>query len=92
MLYIPLQLRKKDAIQVKMSFILYLILAWVLYQVIFKFIIPVYLTARRVRKGFREMQEKMHQHAHPGQQERNTAEPKSAQKPVGDYIDFEEVK
>jgi hypothetical protein len=75
-----------------MSFILYLILAWVLYQVIFKFIIPVYLTARRVRKGFREMQEKMHQHAHPGQQERNTAEPKSAQKPVGDYIDFEEVK
>jgi hypothetical protein len=92
MLYIPLQLRKKDAIQVKMSFILYLILAWVLYQVIFKFIIPVYLTARRVRKGFREMQEKMHQNAHPGQQERNTAEPKSAQKPVGDYIDFEEVK
>ncbi len=75
-----------------MSFILYLILAWILYQVIFKFIIPVYLTARRVRKGFREMQEKMHQHAHPRQQERNTGESESSKKPVGDYIDFEEVK
>ena len=80
-----------------MRFVLYLILAYILYQVIFKLVIPVYLTTRKIKKGFREMQEKMQQQA-GGQQPANgfNAKPKSsASTPspkAGDYIDFEEVK
>ena len=58
----------------------------------FDFIIPVYRTTRRVKKGFREMQEKMQQHA--GQyNEANTPKQNSTGNSVaGDYIEFEEVK
>jgi len=58
------------------------------YRLIFDFILPIYRTTRQVRRGFRDMQDRMNGQA---------AEPQSASKPkeekkVGDYIDFEEVK
>lgn len=76
-----------------MKFVVYAILAYVLYQFIFKLVIPVYLASRKIKKGFREMQEHMQQQQ---QQQGYTPQP-SPSKPepttkAGDYIDFEEVK
>ncbi len=78
-----------------MKFVLYAILAYVLYQFIFKLVIPVYLASRKIKKGFREMQTKMQEHMQQ-QQPGYTPQP-SPSKPepktkAGDYIDFEEVK
>jgi hypothetical protein len=71
--------------------LLYAFLAWVLYKLVFHFIIPVYITTRRMKKKFREMQEQM-QGRQPNdypQQPEQKSKPKTA---AGDYIDFEEVK
>ena len=77
-----------------MSIILYAILAFVLYQFIFKLVIPVYLTTRKIKKGFREMHSRMEQQMN---QKQGSTDPQQASKPApkakaGDYIDFEEVK
>ena len=74
------------------SVFLYILLAFILYQLIFKFIIPIYRTTRQVKRSFREMKERMH-----GQQTQNgynsTPEPEKQKDNIkGDYIDFEEVK
>ncbi len=76
------------------SFLLYLFLAYTLYQLVFKFILPVYRTTRQIKKGFREMQERMHGHYSEGNgsQVPPTSRASEKNKPVGDYIDFEEVK
>jgi hypothetical protein len=64
-----------------------------LYKLVFDFIIPVYRTTRQVKKGFREMNERMRQHTE-GFQQQNTSIPKSKteKNPPEDYIEFEEVK
>ncbi len=76
-----------------MKYVLYAILAYILFQFIFKLVIPVYLASRKIKKGFREMQSKMQEHM---QQPGFTAQPSPSnpepQKKAGDYIDFEEVK
>jgi hypothetical protein len=63
----------------------YFFLAYMLYQLVFKFILPIYRTTKQVRRGFRDMQDRMNGQPNEG------PTPKQA-KPVGDYIDFEEVK
>ena len=77
-----------------MKYVLYALFIWFLYQFIFKLVIPVYRTSRKIKQGFREMQEKMNEQyraQQPPSQE--TTQPKSSAKaPAGDYIDFEEVK
>ena len=81
-----------------MKFILYALLIWFLYNLIFKFIIPVYRTSSTLRKKFREMNDQMNQqrqhyqqqNAQPGSSgngQQNSSTPKK-----GDYIDFEEIK
>ncbi len=77
-----------------MKFVLYAILAYVLYQFIFKLVIPVYLASRKIKKGFREMQSKMQEHMQQqqGYAEQSSAKKPEAQKRTGDYIEFEEVK
>jgi len=78
-----------------MSYILYALLAWFLYQFIFKLVIPVYKTTRKIKKGFREMQEKMkeqHQHQQGAEQQAAGKQSAAAKAPASDYIDFEEVK
>jgi hypothetical protein len=84
-----------------MKYVLYAILAYILYQFIFKLVIPVYIATRKIKKGFREMQSKMQEHpfdfaqenqqqpGHTPQPTPSNAEPKTK---AGDYIDFEEVK
>ena len=78
-----------------MKYVLYAILAYILYQFIFKLVIPVYMASRKIKKGFREMQSKMQEHVQ--QQQQGYTEQPSAPEPepkrkAGDYIDFEEVK
>ena len=77
-----------------LQFLLYAFLAYILYNLIFKFIIPVWRTTRQIKKGFREMQEKMNSQM-GGQDPFGQGAPPRQSKPEarkGDYIDFEEIK
>ncbi len=69
----------------------YVFLAYLAYRLIFNFILPIYRATRQVRRGFRNMQDQMAGGRSADPQDARTAS-KPAQKPVGDYIDFEEVK
>jgi hypothetical protein len=61
-----------------------------LYQFIFKLVIPVYHTTRKIKKGFREMK------THMDQQQQHSSQPppqnSGSKTKAGDYIEFEEVK
>ena len=70
----------------------YAFLAYLLFKLIFDFIIPVVRTTRRVRKGFREMNERMNQYGPGAAREPDLQVQKPREDPGGDYIDFEEVK
>ena len=81
-----------------MKYILFAILAYILYQFIFKLVIPVYLASRKIKKGFREMQSRMQEQMQQQQQQQSgyaqqseSSQPDSKYK-AGDYIEFEEVK
>jgi hypothetical protein len=75
------------------SILLWAILAYLLYQFIFKLVIPVYTASRQIKKGFRDMQDRMHQSQEPRQSGQSSELKTSGSKPrVGEYIDFEEVK
>ena len=76
-----------------LTYLFYFLLAFSLYQLIFKFILPIYRTTRQVKKGFREMQERMQQGAaQPSRTQKNNANVRTSKEQEGDYIDFEEVK
>jgi hypothetical protein len=75
--------------------LLYALLAWFLYNLVFKFIIPVYKTTRQMKQKFREMQTNMQEHTNPQPdftKQSNSAEKVATKKPKEDYIDFEEIK
>ncbi len=76
-----------------LSYFFYFFLAFMLYQLVFKFILPVYRTTRRVRRSFQEMQERMGGQPQSGSNQ-SFSKPHAEAKtqPAGDYIDFEEVK
>jgi hypothetical protein len=79
-----------------MKYVLYAILAYILYQFIFKLVIPVYTTTKKVKKGFREMQSRMEeqmrqQQGYNPEPSQAPTEPKPKTK-AGDYIEFEELK
>ena len=78
-----------------LRFLFYAFLLYLAFRLIFDFIIPVVRTTMRIKKGFREMHERMNQHTeqfrqqeiHPKQNQSNDNQSRG-----GDYIDFEEVK
>lgn len=77
-----------------MTLVLYAILAYLLFQFVFRFVIPLFVATRRIRKGFREMKTRMEE-----QQQQQAGVKAEPQKPrpatrqkTGEYIDFEEVK
>jgi Sec-independent protein translocase protein TatA len=73
-----------------MRYILYAILAWFIYNLLFRLIIPVFKTTRQMKKKFRGMQEEQMKQHEPYQQadkKKTTSKPRSE-----DYIDFEEIK
>ncbi|HVG41503.1 MAG TPA: hypothetical protein VM888_07805 [Chitinophagaceae bacterium] len=76
-----------------MMFLVYFLLAYLFYRLVFHFILPIYRTTQQVKKGFRDMQEKMNQPS--GNTNGSSGGPKhkpTSNNKVGDYIDFEEVK
>jgi len=85
-------------------FLLYFFLIYLGYQFIFKFLIPIFKTTQQVRKDVRTMSARMNQsdgHDRTNafsktQQNSSSPQPKSPDKsskePIGDYIDFEEIK
>ncbi len=75
------------------TYLFYFFLAYLLYQLVFKFILPIYRTTKQVKRGFRDMHERMNGHANANGSQKNSRSPKSSgTKKAGDYIDFEEVK
>jgi hypothetical protein len=77
-----------------LSFLFFGFLAYLLFRVVFDFVIPIYRTTKKVKRTFREMNERMNQQnqqaATPPHQHNNTTATKKSS--IGDYIDFEEVK
>ena len=68
---------------------------YILYRFVFEFLLPVYKTTQKIKKGFRDMQEQANQHTNNQQQTTNTTstDNKSNKKEIlGEYIDFEDVK
>lgn len=67
------------------------IVFYLLYRFVFHFIVPVARTTRHVRQQFRNMQEtqedRRQPHSQPTRPQRQDKNP-----PVGEYIDFEEIK
>ena len=74
-----------------LRFLFYAFLLYLGYKLVFDFIIPVVRTTRQVKRGFREMKNKMEQNGfNPGT---TPAQPETKKKEVpGEYIDYEEVK
>ncbi len=73
-----------------LTYVFYCFLAYVLYNLIFRFIVPLYRTTKQVKRTFRDMQSRM--------QQKESPYPPVREKPVtpatskGEYIDFEEVR
>lgn len=63
---------------------------WIMYKVIFRFIIPVYMTTKQVRQRFEDMTNQNEP------SDMNNAVPKTDKKfkkgKVGEYIEFEEIE
>ena len=72
------------------------IVFYLLYRFVFHFLVPVARTTKHVREQFRNMQgmqEEMNRQQEQAQQQQSQRQQRPNQKPpVGDYIDFEEVK
>jgi hypothetical protein len=76
-----------------LRFLFYVFLFYMLYRLVFDFIIPVYRTTKKVKRGFREMNERMRQHTEGFTPEKPQVEKqKSCDTKPGDYIEFEELK
>ncbi len=75
-----------------LRFLFYAFLIYMLYKLVFNFIIPVYRTTKQVKKGFKEMNERMRQAEGFPSQTTQAQKPKAEQTKPGEYIDFEEVK
>jgi hypothetical protein len=80
-----------------MKYVLFALLAYILYQIIFKLVIPIYMASKKIKKGFGEMQERMQEHMR--QQQNQATQANQANQPqqepkvkAGEYIEFEEVK
>jgi len=76
-------------------FLLYFFLIYLGYQFIFNFLIPIFKTTQQVRKNVRAMHDRMNEFADTQQNSappQSNSQDKSSKEPVGDYIDFEEIK
>ena len=55
--------------------------------------IPIFKTTQQVKRGVREMNDRMNEFAKAQQNSPQTKSPdNSSKEPTGDYIDFEEIK
>ena len=77
-----------------MRYLLYALLIWFLYNLVFRFIIPIYKTTRQVKKKFREMHDHVQkeQMKQEGFNQASNPQNPSPKPRSSDYIDFEEIK
>ncbi len=75
-----------------MRYIFFAILIYVAYRFIFNLVIPVYRATGKIKKGFREMHDQMKEKMDQQKTDTATTAGPGSSKPLGDYIDFEEVK
>lgn len=82
-----------------LSLLFYTFLAYMLYRLVFGFIIPIVRTTRRVKRSFRDMQDRMNgryspqtQNSYSQQGQQQSTAHKAAKGDDEDYIEFEEVK
>ena len=76
-----------------LSFLFFSFLGYLLFRLVFNFILPVYRTTRKVKRTFREMNERMNQQKATAAAPQQEPQPSNTSKsPLGEYIDFEEVK
>ena len=78
-----------------LKMLLYGLLIWFVYNLVFRFIIPVYKTTRQMKQKFREMHTNMQDQMNQQQEfsaQKPSPEKSSSTKSKEDYIDFEEVK
>ncbi len=76
-----------------MRYILYILLGYVLYRFITGFLFPVFKTGKQIKKQFDEMQQRMQDEMQQSAAGSPPPKQQSARKsPVGEYIDFEELK
>jgi len=73
-------------------FLFFAFLFYLGYKLLFELIIPLYRTARKIKRGIREMQQKMEQQQHQENGNATSPDPNGSKSKAGDYIDFEEVK
>lgn len=72
-----------------------LFLVYIVYQLIFKFIIPIYNTTKQVKKQFDETHKKMNEQMNTfNRQQAQSASATSVKPPKKDedYIEYEEIK
>jgi len=75
--------------------ILWAFFIYIIYRFVFEFLIPVYKATQKIKKGFRDMQDKANEDIN--QQQKNTSATnadasQNKKEMLGEYIDFEEVK
>ena len=78
-----------------LKMLLYGLLILFLYNLIFRFIIPIYKTTRQMKQKFREMHTNMQDQMNQQQDfsaQNPSPEKTSSKKSKEDYIDFEEIK
>ena len=73
------------------KYIFYAILLYMAYRLVFDVILPIRRTTKAMKDQFRQAQEQMQQAQEQAQQSSRPVNPQQS-RPVGDYIDFEEVK
>ena len=88
-----------------LKYLFFIFLAFSLYQLVFKIILPIYRTTRQVKRSFREMQERMqaqangqaynngqqYHHVNVNAQAQTQASTGNKGTKPGEYIEFEEI-
>lgn len=75
-----------------LSFLFFGFLFYVLFRLVFDFFLPIYRTTKKVKQSVREMNQRMQGQNTAGPQPSQHRDAKKAKEPLGDYLDFEEVK
>jgi len=70
-------------------------LFYILYRFVFGFLVPVIRATQKIKQGFRNMQQQADESTsrqHTNATDASTGANEKKKEPVGDYIDFEEIK
>jgi hypothetical protein len=78
-----------------LGFLFFAFLFYLAFRLIFDFILPIYRTTQKVRKGFQEMNARMNRGTEPYKQQQTQTQQNqdnTSKGGIGEYIDFEEIK